>query len=130
MPAESFEDARDGAVGALVQFASAALDTHSMNYRIERELGALSWTVHGRLRIEALRTSRNNHGCLAVVAYAVNDIWITGQTSTRFLSCSLWGHMWGSPTEAIRNHNRTPRAGAQFGTGPSHHRFFWGVIGR
>lgn len=125
---DSIEDARDGAVGALVQFASAAIDSHSMNYRIQSELGALSWTAHARLRIQALQSRRNNHGCLAVVIYAVNDVWFTGQTSTRFLDCRLWGNIWEAHATAIRNHERTPRAEPQFGQWANHHRYFWGVL--
>lgn len=74
LPAESRADARDGAVGAMVEFASSAIATHSMNYRINQELGLKSWTAHARLRTEFQRTGRNDHGCLAVVVFAVTEM--------------------------------------------------------
>lgn len=125
---DSVGDARDATVGAVVQFASAALDSHSMNWRIRQELTNLRYLVHARLRNHQNSSGRNDHGCLAVVIYAVNDVWFTGQQSTRFLACNLWGDHWPEHRSAIRNHDLTPRNEPSFGQWPNNHRYFWATI--
>ena len=130
VPPESAADARDAGVGAIVQFAQSTLDTHSMNWRVQRELQNLSSAVYQLLKDDALRTRRNNKGCLAVVVYSVTEMWFTGQRGTRFLLCSLWGGVWDDPRTAMRNHDQSPRIEPRFGGNNNDHRYFWATIGR